>query len=56
MSDWILIGVLVAPLYLKLYQLRAIHIERGLLHLEFGKVPSESSRPIRRDKRKVTNA
>jgi hypothetical protein len=52
MGDWILLGALVAPLYLKLWQLKVVHLERGLLRLEFGTMPSESKRRITKGPRR----
>lgn len=46
MGDWILVGALVAPLYLKLWQLKVFHLERGLLRLEFGTAAIESKHRI----------
>jgi len=46
MGDWILVGVLVAPFYLKLWQLKVFHLERGLLRLEFGTAAIERKHRI----------
>lgn len=46
MGNWMLVVLFVAPLYLKLWQLKVLHLERGLLRLEFGTVAIERKRPI----------
>lgn len=49
MTEFIIVGLAAAPFLHKLYQLRVLHLERGIVHLEFGEM-RENKTTIKRQK------